>query len=177
MTKSVSTAAALPIAHIMLSILIVVNWAVGMGIFALLAMSFKEQWMISAFKLSHSLDAERLIMGMRAIAVAGLGVIALHYVVLKRLLAIIETVRDGDPFVATNARRLQAIAWTLLALQVLSLIIGAIAKIVSSPAYPHPLNLDAGISVNGWLAVFLTFLLARVFEKGTRMREDLEGTV
>jgi hypothetical protein len=31
--------------------------------------------------------------------------------------------------------------------------------------------------INGWLAVLLTFLLARVFAEGTRMREDLEGTV
>jgi hypothetical protein len=82
---------------------------------------------------------------------------------------------SGDPFVATNASRLQAIAWSLLALQLLSLVIGAIAKIVSTPA--HPPHLDAGFSTNGWLAVLLTFVLARVFAEGTLMREDLEGTV
>lgn len=38
-------------------------------------------------------------------------------------------------------------------------------------------HLDAGFSINGWLAVLLTFLLARVFAEGTHMREDLEGTV
>ncbi|HEX3231559.1 MAG TPA: hypothetical protein VHQ95_21450, partial [Pyrinomonadaceae bacterium] len=68
-----------------------------------------------------------------------------------------------------------AIAWTLLALQLLSLVIGAIAKSVSTPA--HPVHLDAGFSINGWLAVLLTFLLARVFAEGTHMRDDLEGTV
>jgi hypothetical protein len=70
---------------------------------------------------------------------------------------------------------LQAIAWALLALQLLSLVIGGIAKAVSTPA--HPLHLDAGFSINGWLAVLLTFLLARVFAEGALMREDLEGTV
>jgi hypothetical protein len=70
---------------------------------------------------------------------------------------------------------LQSIAWALLALQLLSLVIGAIGKAVSTPA--HPLHLDAGFSVNGWLAVLLTFLLARVFAEGTHMRDDLEGTV
>jgi len=83
--------------------------------------------------------------------------------------------RAGDPFVAANAARLQAIAWALLVLQLLSLVIGAIAKAVSTPA--HPLHLQAGFSINGWLAVLLTFLLARVFAEGTLMREDLEGTV
>ena len=130
---------------------------------------------MSAFKLSPSPEAERLVMGLRAVAVLGLAAIPLNYVILKRLLAIVETVRGGDPFVAANASRLQAIAWALLALQLLSIVIGAIGKSVSTPA--HPVNLDAGFSINGWLAVLLTFLLARVFAEGARMRDDLEGTV
>jgi len=84
-------------------------------------------------------------------------------------------VRAGDPFVASNAQRLRAIAWALLALQVLSVVIGAIGKTVSTPE--HPVHLDAGFSINGWLAVLLTFLLARVFAEGAHMRDDLEGTV
>jgi len=55
------------------------------------------------------------------------------------------------------------------------MVIGGIAKAVSTPE--HPLRLDAGISISGWLAVLLTFVLARVFAEGTLMREDLEGTV
>jgi hypothetical protein len=114
-------------------------------------------------------------MGLRAVAVLGLAAIPVNYVVLKRLLAIVETVREGDPFVAANATRLQTIAWSLLTLQLFSLVIGAIGKAVSTPA--HPVHLDAGFSINGWLAVLLTFLLARVFAEGTLMREDLKGTV
>src|SRR5437899_6572520 len=173
--SSSSSSAALPIAHVVLRILIVLNWLGGAAILALLLVMPNEQWIMTAFKLSPSPEAERLVMGLRAIAVLGLAAIPLNYVVLKRLLAIVETVRAGDPFVAANASRLQAIAWALLALQLLSLVIGAIAKTVSTPA--HPLNVDAGFSINGWLAVLLTFLLARVFAEGTRMREDLDGTV
>jgi len=175
MSRPASSSAALPIAYVMLRILIVVNWLMGAAILALLVVMPNEQWIMSAFKLSPSPEAERLVMGLRAIAVLGLAVVPLNYVVLKRLLAIVETVRAGDPFVAANASRLQAIAWALLTLQLLSLVIDAIAKSVSIPA--HPLHLDAGFSINGWLAVFLTFLLARVFAEGTRMREDLDGTV
>jgi len=114
-------------------------------------------------------------MGLRAIAVLGLVAIPLNDAVLRRLLAIVETVRGGDPFVAANANRLQAIAWVLLALQLLSLVIGGIGQAISTPA--HPLHLDAGFSTSGWLAVLLSFILARVFAAGTLMREDLEGTV
>jgi len=175
MSRPASSSAALPIAYVMVRILIVVNWLGGAAILALLVVMPNEQWIMTAFKLSPSPEAERLVMGLRAIAVLGLAAIPLNHAALKRLLAIVETVRGGDPFVAANASRLQAIAWTLLALQLLSLVIGAIAKTVSTPA--HPLHLDAGFSINGWLAVLLTFLLARVFAEGTHMREDLEGTV
>ena len=109
--------AALPIARIVLRILIVLNWLGGAAILALLVAMPNEQWIMSAFKLSPSPDADRLVMGLRAVAVLGLATIPLNYVVLKRLLAIVETVREGDPFVAANASRLQTIAWSLLALQ------------------------------------------------------------
>ena len=169
------SSAALPIAHGLLRILIVVNWLSAVAILILLLVSPNEQWIMSAFKLTPSPEASRLVMGLRVIAMLGLVAIPLNHIVLKRLLAIVDTVRAGDPFVGANAQRLQAIAWTLLALQLLSLIIGAIAEAVSSPA--HPLHLDAGFSINGWLAVLLTFLLARVFAEGALMRDDLEGTV
>ena len=175
MSRPVAPSAALPIAHVVLRILIVVNWLGGAAILALLLVMPNQQWILSAFKLSPSPEAERLVMGLRAIAMLGLAAIPLNYGILKRLLAIVETVRAGDPFVAPNADRLRTIAWALLVLQVLSMVIAAVAKLVSSPA--HPLHLDAGFSINGWLAVLLTFLLARVFAEGTLMRDDLEGTV
>lgn len=173
MTRSYS--AALPIAYVVLRILIVLNWLMAAAILALLLVSPNEQWIMSAFKLTPSPEAERLVMGLRAIAVVGLVTVPLNHIILKRLLAIVESVRAGDAFAASNALRLQAIAWALLALQLLGMVIAAIAEAVSSAA--HPLDIDAGWSINGWLAVLLTFILARVFAEGTVMREDLEGTV
>lgn len=175
MTNPVPSSAALPIAYAALRILIAANWFSGAAILVLLIFMPTERWIMSALELTPSPEADRLIRGLHAIAVLGLAAIPLNYVVLKRLLTIVETVRAGDPFVAANADRLRAIAWTLLALQMIGLVIGAIAKAVSTPA--HPLDLDAGPSVNGLLAVLLTFLLARVFAEGTHMRDDLEGTV
>lgn len=175
MSHSMSPGPALPIAHAVLRILIVLNWLGGAAILALLLVTPNERWIMEAFKLTPSPEADRLIMGLRAIAGLGLVAIPLHYLILKRLLAMVETVRAGDPFVQVNADRLRSIAWALLGLQLVGIAIGTIAKIVSTPA--HPLDIDAGFSINGWLAVLLTFLLARVFEEGTLMREDLEGVV
>ena len=175
MSGPASSSAALPLAYFLLRILIVVNWLLGVAILLLLVVMPNREWIMSALEIAPSPDADRVVMGLRAIAVIGLVAILLNYAIFKRLLAIVETVRAGDPFVPVNALRLQETAWVLLALQLLGLVIAAIVRTISTPE--HPININAGFSVNGWLAVLLTFLLARVFAHGTLMREDLEGMV
>jgi DUF2975 family protein len=171
-SKSLSSSTALPFAHLVLRVLIVVNWAAGIPIFVLLVAMPTSQWIRTALKVPAD---DPVIIGLQAIAALGLVAIPLNAVVLKRLLAIVASVREGDPFVAANAARLQTIAWMLLALQILSVIIGAIGRMISTPA--HPFKISAGFSISGWLAVLLIFLLARVFAAGTVMRDELEGTV
>ena len=175
MSTPLTSSPSLPIAHVVLRALIVLNWLGGAAIFALLVIVPHEQWILSSLDLSPSPEADRVVRGLRAIAVIGLVTIPLNHAVLRRLLAIVETVRSGDPFVAANADRLRIIAWILLTGQLLSIVVGAIVRSISSPA--HPISVDAGFSINGWLAVLLTFLLARVFAAGAVMRKDLEGTV
>ena len=171
-----SYSAALPIAYVVLRILIVLNWFFGACILGLLVYTFiNEPWTMKALGVTSYPNAQTVLIGMRVIAALGVVSILFSYAILKRLVAIVETVRRGDPFVGTNATRLQAIAWVLLVLQLISLAIAGIAKAISTPE--HPFVLDAGFSVNGWLAVLMTFVLARVFAEGTLMREDLEGTV
>ena len=174
MSRPLSTA--LPIAYIGLRTLIVLNWIYGAIVLAILVGMFAApQWTVMALGVPPSAQSGPLIIGMRAIAALGLAGVPLNRSMLKRLVAMVQTVRAGDPFIAANAYRLQVIAWILLAQQMLSLVIGLIGKAVSTPG--HPLHLDAGFSPSGWLAVILTFVLARVFAAGTLMREDLEGTV
>ncbi len=167
---------ALPIAYAVLRVLIVLNWLYGAAILGLLAYTFIDPaWMMKAIDVPAGIDVEPVMTGLRAIA--GLGVLAvpLNHMILVRLFRMIETVGRGDPFIAANAYRLRTIAWVLASLQLLSMVIGRIGKSVASTGFP--LHLDAGFSVSGWLAVILTFVLARVFAEGTLMREDLEGTV
>ena len=166
--------AALPIAHSVLRVLLVLNWLYGAAILLLLAMPTRA-WIMTSLNLTPGREADSVILGLQAIAVFGVAAVPVNYVILARLLSIVETVRAGDPFVAANAARLQVIAWALLTLQILSGVIGSIARSISTPA--HPIDIDAGFSLTGWLAVLLTFLLARVFAAGTLMRDDLEGTV
>lgn len=175
MSKTATSSPVLPIAQAALRILIIINWAVSALILALLVVIPNREWIMSALDLSPSLEAERVVWGLRKVALLGLVMIPINYFILRRLLAIIDTVKSGDPFIAVNADRLRSIAWSLAALQILGIIIDSIGKTLSTP--DHPVHLDAGFSVNGWLAVLLTFVLAQVFAEGARMRADLEGTV
>ena len=171
-----SRSTALPIAYIFLRILTLLNWLGGAAILALLiATIVAEDWTFRALGITPESGIPSMIMGLRLIAGLGLVGVVLNNAILKRLVAMVETVRLGDPFVAANAYRLNGIGWVLVALQLLSLAIAAVGKWISTPA--NPVALDAGFSINGWLAVILTFVLARVFAEGTLMREDLEGTV
>ena len=171
-----SPSAVLPIAYVVLRILVVLNWLYAACLIALLSYSFiNEPFLMRALKLASPAENPALVIGVRAIAALGILTVPLNLAMLRRLVAMVHTVRAGDPFVASNAYRLQAIAWILLALQIIGLAVWAVGKAVSSPA--HPLHLNAGFSPAGWLAVIMTFVLARVFVEGTLMRQDLEGTI
>ena len=167
---------ALPLAWATLRILIVLNWIYGACVAALLAYTFvNEPWTMKALGVTGLPDAERVMNWMRVIAALGLIAVLLSFAILTRLVEMVETVRRGDPFIAANAYRLNAIAWLLLVIQLVSTVIGVIARVISTAE--HPFKLDAGFSATGWLAVLLLFVLARVFAEGAVMREDLEGTI
>lgn len=161
-----------------LRVLITLNWLVAALILALLITTFlAEDFVLRALAQAHPGEPgnDELVVGMRLLMMVGIAAAPFTNIVLTRLLSIVDTVRVGDPFVSANAARLQTIAWTLLVLEIMHLAAVAIANRVTAAG--HELNLDRGFSVTPWLAVLLLFVLARVFEHGARMREDLEGTV
>ena len=63
------------------------------------------------------------------------------------------------------------IAWSVLAIELLRLVVMAISKAAALPG-----RMD-GFSPTPWLAVLLLFVLSGVFAQGARMRTDLEGTI
>lgn len=166
----------LPVARTTLRTLIILNWLYGGLILALLAISFlAEAWTWQALGVGRIAGHESVVAGMRAIMVIGIASAPLAWVFFSRLLRIVESVRAGQPFQVENAGRLRVIAWTLLALQMLHLCVVAIASAVSTREVP--LRITDNFNPTGWLAILLLFVLAQVFLEGTRMRDDLEGTV
>jgi Protein of unknown function (DUF2975) len=157
-----------------LRVLIKLNLLLGALILALLIASLiADAWVMKALGVQPA--DSKLFIGMRLIMVIGICAVPIVHFVLTRLLAIVASVSMGNPFVQANAARLQAIAWALLALELTHFAVGAVAANVSTAT--APLHISWDFSVTRWLAVLLLFVLARVFEQGVHMREDLEGTV
>jgi hypothetical protein len=159
-----------------LRVLIKLNLLMGVLILALLVASLvSEGWVMKALGARPAPGNPMLFAGMRLIMVIGLCGIPVVHIVLSRLLAIVDTVALGDPFAVANAERLKTIAWAVLGLELMHFAVGAVAASVSTTA--APLHISWGFSLTRWLVVLMLFVLARVFEQGARMREDLEGTV
>ncbi len=111
-------------------------------------------------------------------AVFAMLALALYFLVL--LLRIVRSVKDGDPFIAENAQRLSRMGWVALVSQIVMIPIGAmalwIAELTKEIEGVH-VDSEMGISGEGILLVLVLFILARVFRRGTEMRDELEGTV
>jgi hypothetical protein len=125
-------------------------------------------------KYGPSVDVGAVVQALRMLMLASFpGGVALH-LIFSRLLAMVATVRDGDPFTTTNAQRLQTIGWALLVLQALDPLLGVFALWFTA------LHVQFGTwspSFGGWIATLMVFVLARVFRRGAAMRDDLAMTI
>lgn len=152
-------------------------YALAIGLLLLGTLVFPKLLFEALAGLADGAGAWHLRAALRTIVVLGLAGAYIVHCVLRELLAIVETVRNGDPFVTGNADRLQAIAWWVLAGEGLRLLVGAVVWGAAKAAPSAGIDIDVGFSFAPWLAVLLLFVLARVFDQGARMRADLEGTV
>jgi hypothetical protein len=122
-----------------------------------------------------NLDASALFPKIYAIFGLGLLVLGAVGTIMRKLLAIIDSVALGDPFVLVNAARLKAIGWLMVAVQIIGIPLAVVAREAADLFGKN--NVDLDLSLNGILAILLVFVLAGIFERGAAMREELEGTV
>ena len=177
MTSSVDrSSGALSLWRTLLRLLVKLNIVFAVLIFALLISTF-----ISAGPVFRALgaiptpDSNGLFFAMRGIMVIGILAAPVLHLVYTRLLAIVETVNDGDPFVSLNAMRLQAIAWAVLTLELMH---GGVIMLANTVTVgTEKVDVGGKFSFTPWLTILLLFVLARVFDQGSRMRDELAATV
>jgi hypothetical protein len=167
---------ALAVSRGLLRTVAALNYAMGAGVLTLLVASLvAKDFVMTALGARPTAGNAALVLEMRLVMVFGILAVPLLAIVLRQLLAIVDTVRRGDPFVSENAARLQTIAWSVLGLEVVH---GIIGLVVSGVVFDgRPVDIGWQLSGTRWLSIPLLFVLARVFAVGARMREDLDGTV
>lgn len=153
----------------------ILNWVAGLLIVAGLGfVAFAVPEMMTAALDGKMKHPEAAVGWLRWVMVITAPVILLAHIILTRLIAMIDDVRAGNPFASANAARLRHIAWALLGIQLLDLAYGFVS-IAASERTGEYFGWSFGLT--GWLAVLMLFILARIFERGTAMREELEQTI
>ncbi|MEO6433095.1 MAG: hypothetical protein ABIO29_03835 [Sphingomicrobium sp.] len=126
----------LPVAYVALRLLVLLNWVYGAIVASILVgLLIRAPWLMTALGVPAASQTPTYLIGLRTIAALGLLAIPLNLGLLKRLIAMVGTVRSGDPFIAENAYRLQAIAWLLVGQQILSTAVTLIGRGISTPAH------------------------------------------
>lgn len=116
-------------------------------------------------------DAVRLA---AVLLVGGMVVSALAVLALQQVLRIVESVISGDPFAPENGERWTRVGWLALAVQAVDMAQGPIVERVA-PKIPVISNSPG--SLTGIMMVLLIFVVAQIFRRGTRMQQEIEGTV
>jgi hypothetical protein len=166
----------LALSRTVLRMLITLNVILGFLIFALLTASLIAGGpVMRALGVMPTPDSGRLMLAMRGIMVIGILAVPVVHLIYTRLLAIVETVSTGDPFIGENATRLQAIAWAIVSLEIMH--VGVVALARGAWVGTQKVDVGGNFSVTPWLTILLLFVLARVFDQGTRMRDELAETV
>ena len=110
-----------------------------------------------------------------AIMPAGAAMCYLAARFLKLLREIVLSVGGSQPLTKVNAARLRTMGWLTLAIQgalILTAIMFALGRDTTL------LDFDTGFGlIESILSAAVLFILARVFEHGARMQDELEGTV
>lgn len=121
-----------------------------------------------------STDVAAALTGIRLLMLVGIVMAGATDRLLVALSSIIASAAQHDPFVPANAGRLMVIGWSLLTLQLLDLLCAGLARYWTSLGTAAP---RGDISLGGWVATLMVFVLARAFAAGAVMRDDLEGTI
>jgi Protein of unknown function (DUF2975) len=147
-------------------------------VLALVSVVLPFYWTEAAANIAKdypALDAAALFPTIYAIFALGIILLAIVWTIMRKLLAIIGSVENRNPFVAANAVRLKAIGWLMVAVQIVGIPLALVAREAADLFGEN--NVDLDVSLNGILAILLVFVLAGIFECGAEMREELEGTV
>ena len=105
---------------------------------------------------------------------AGIAYVGAFVIIVGRLRQIFATLTRGDPFQPLNVQRLRVIGATMIAIEVMNLVLPGLLRRL----FPGDLDdLDRRLSLTGIFSILVVFVLAEVFREGARLRREAELTI
>lgn len=146
-----------------------------------IAVAIPGIWILDEYILAKAaaggvrLAGSQTLAAFSAILAGFLVIVGLAIQFLRKLIAVIDSVGKGSPFIPENARRLRHMAWIVLTMQAMALL--AVPGLVwLRHALPRE-HFVFSFSFDGLITALLLFILARIFDHGIRLEQDVEGTV
>ncbi len=154
----------------------VLNWFfAAIFMIALVAITLRPDLLADALAKTTPLgDADYFIDLFRLVLLLCIPIAFAAHAIFTRLVAMIDSVDSAAVFTPLNARRLRVIGWCLLAIQVIDTGYGWISYQLDAASGEY---FGWQPSLTAWLAVLMLFILARIFEQGAVMREEIEQTI
>ena len=147
------------------------------ALLAIPLVAYDQRWLLASVHDAHAAAVHgsdlflHFCIGLGSIV----ALLVLCLVFLRHLARLLRSAAGARPFTHANAQRLQRMAWLMLAMEVLSIIIGVYASWMG-PDFAW-MEVGGGMSITGLIAVLMLFVLARVFAVGAAMRDDLDGVI
>ena len=178
MTQTLPNDGLLKAARILITVIQVI---LGLGFAALLVATpvviFSQSHIADELVATATASPGTIAISIACVLVLGAVMVAIAYYFLRLLKQMINSVGDGDPFVADNADRLTRMGWLAVSIEALKIPTSAIAIFIATQVKEDTFTIDLDFSFTGLLIALVLFILARVFRHGAEMRADLEGTV
>ncbi|WP_292149758.1 DUF2975 domain-containing protein [Brevundimonas sp.] len=92
--------------------------------------------------------------------------------IINRLRRILLSVNQGDAFEFANVKRLQAVGFGLVGIQLTALMLSFVAPQAIGQSVS-----DYEFDLGSWLGILVVFILAEVFRQGSAMRDEQLTTV
>ena len=145
--------------------------AVAVGVLLVASMIIGVDWMEPLRDGAADPDGNYELTG-RLTLLGGFLACGLTWWVINRLRRILLSVNQGDAFEFANVKRLQAVGFGLLGIQLTSLMLSIVApQAIGQSASDYDFDLGS------WLGILVVFILAEVFRQGSAMRDEQLTTV
>lgn len=151
--------------------------ALAMVFMAVLGVLFLVPGSVMQTAFAEAAAAAPPPMTMALACFASVATAAAWFWVLRMLIAVVQTVQAGDPFVEANISRLRTMWIVIAGTELFRMVVHSAADIALSGTSVTPADTGLDIRIGTWFLVLVIAALSEAFRFGAEMRREQELTI